>query len=125
VVITLCGSARFEEAFHHWNMRLSLDGHVVFGLTSYPSLHGGVKEWFSPEVKKALDEVHKRKIDASAAIFVVDCEGMGLGSSTYIGESTKSEILHATIQRKKIFYASTCLEISKLYSPYFPIPVAW
>lgn len=93
MIITLCGSARFEPWFHAWNEALSLSGHCIFSLAAYPSQHEGVKEWYSKESKMVLDEVHKGKIDASHAILV-------LNVFAYIGESTLTEITHATRKGK-------------------------
>ena len=62
MIITLCGSARFEAWYHMWNEALSLAGHRVFGLASYPSMHEGEKSWYTPEQKVTLDMVHKQKI---------------------------------------------------------------
>jgi hypothetical protein len=97
VIITLCGSARFEHWFHAWNEALSLSGHVVFALAAYPSQHAGVKNWYTPEDKEVLDAVHKGKIDASHAILV-------LNAFAYIGESTLSEIDHAHSGRKTVYF---------------------
>lgn len=97
MIITLCGSARFEKWFHSWNEVLSLSGHCVFGLGSYPSFHEGEKNWYSPEQKNVLDAVHKWKINLSEAILV-------LNPFAYLGESTLSEIRHATVKKKQIYY---------------------
>jgi hypothetical protein len=100
MIITLCGSNRFEPWFHSWSLALGLSGHVPIGLCSYPSNRGGV---ISPEValgtegKGILDETHKKKIDASDAIFV-------LNVFAYIGDSTMSEIKWAQKTGKKIFF---------------------
>jgi hypothetical protein len=52
------------------------------------------------EQKATLDEVHKRKIDNSEGIFVVDVDN-------YIGESTRSEIDYAENNGKFVKYLST------------------
>lgn len=52
---------------------------------------------FSSEVKEMLDAMHKRKIDMSDEILVINKNG-------YIGSSTKSEIEYATKTGKKIKY---------------------
>lgn len=96
--ITLCGSARFEAGFKRWNELLTLDGHVVYSLSVYPSDKIG-KDWYTEDQKKMLDAVHKLKIDNSDAIVVIDEDG-------YIGESTRSEIEHAKQNGKLVFYTS-------------------
>ncbi len=88
MIITLCGSARFEAQFKQWNQALTLAGHVVFSLAVYPSSHKGNKDWYTPEQKKMLDLVHCKKIEASDAICVINPGG-------YVGESTASEIKYA------------------------------
>lgn len=55
MIITLCGSARFEQDFHEWNERLTLAGHCVFSLAVFPSIKGGEKNWYTDEVKQTLD----------------------------------------------------------------------
>lgn len=85
MIITLCGSARFEPWFHAWNEFLGLMGHSVFGLSSYPSAHNGMRQWYSNEQKEILDAVHRDKIAISEAILV-------LNVFAYIGESTLAEI---------------------------------
>lgn len=49
------------------------------------------------ETKKMLDDMHKRKIDMSDEIFVINVGG-------YIGKSTQSEIEYAKQTGKKINY---------------------
>ncbi len=88
MVITLCGSARFEPEFKSWNIKLSLAGHAVFTLTSYPSDHDGKKDWYTEDEKKKLDQVHLHKIRASDAIVVLNKGG-------YVGYSCAREILYA------------------------------
>lgn len=105
MIITLCGSAKFESAFHSWNKRLTLDGHTVFSLACFPSIEGR-KDWYTAKQKLLLDGAHKRKILASDAIFVIDQQHRS--GLTYIGESTKLEIEFAIQQCKRIYYASKC-----------------
>lgn len=97
MIITLCGSARFEPWFHAWSEALGLSGHCVFGLVAYPSQHEGVKGWYSDEEKTVIDEVHKDKIDASDAIVV-------LNAFAYIGESTLTEVAYANKEKASIYF---------------------
>jgi hypothetical protein len=96
MVITLCGSARFEHLFHAWNEALTLSGHVVFGLATYPSVKGK-KEFYNEHEKALLDKAHKLKIDNSDCVLV-------LNRFAYIGESTMSEIEHAISKNKMIVF---------------------
>ncbi|SFQ35429.1 hypothetical protein SAMN04487928_13727 [Butyrivibrio proteoclasticus] len=47
--------------------------------------------------KEMLDDIHKRKIDMSDEIFVINVGG-------YIGDSTRSEIAYAIEHGKKVKY---------------------
>lgn len=85
--ITLIGSARYEKKFKELNKQLTLAGHVVYSLAVYPS-DEGEKDWYTPEQKEMLDEVHLAKIDNSDAVYVI-CEDGELG------ESTTREVLYA------------------------------
>lgn len=106
MIITLCGSARFEEGWHFWNERLTMDGHTVFSLAVFPS-QKGTKNWYDEETKAKLDSAHIRKINASDAIFVVS--GPLHAHARYIGESTAREVAHAQAEGKPVFYSDkTC-----------------
>jgi hypothetical protein len=97
MIITLCGSARFEADFKDWNRRLTLSGHVVFSLAVYPSDMGS-KGWYTVAQKEQLDRVHKLKINASDAVFIIN-------RNDYVGESTASELAYARQKDKQIFWA--------------------
>lgn len=95
MIVTLCGSARFEDHFKTWNEALTMAGHTVFTLTRYPS-EKGAKLWYTDAQKLALDEAHKRKINASEAVLVLNVFG-------YMGPSTLSEVEHARSRGKKLY----------------------
>ena len=97
MIITLCGSARFEAWYHAWNEALCLSGHCVFGLASYPSMHEGEREWYSKDQKRRLDAIHKVKISNSNAVLI-------LNVFAYMGESTLSEIEWARILDKPVYF---------------------
>ena len=93
-IITLCGSTKYKDLFNYWNRKLTNDGHCVFSVSCFghaDKLNLGVAE------KTMLDIVHKRKIDNSDAIFVINKDG-------YIGSSTLSEIEYAKKMNKLIIY---------------------
>ncbi len=103
-VYTLCGSSRFPEAFHIVNAHLSMQGHIVIslGLFGHADQPTGARFLTSDgneltAEKRALDQLHFRKIDLSDAIFVIN-----VGS--YIGPSTKREIAYAEAQGKAVEY---------------------
>jgi DNA-directed RNA polymerase subunit RPC12/RpoP len=102
-VITLCGSLRFESAFHYWNEILTLQKYIVISVSVLPSIKNG-KNWYTDEQKQILDEVHCKKIDLADAIFVIDQPHSG--TQSYIGESTQREIEHAKKTFKQVYFAS-------------------
>lgn len=102
MIITLCGSTRFERAFHFWNKKLTMDGHVVLSLTAFPSIEGE-REWYDDATKVALDAAHFKKILVSDAILVIN---EWEGSESYTGYSTKNEVAFATLHDKTIYWSS-------------------
>lgn len=96
-VITLCGSTKFEDDFIKVQRKLTLEGNIVLsvGLFSYEEENG--EEWASNGIKEMLDDIHKKKIDMSDEIFVINTGG-------YIGTSTRSEIEYAKANNKNIRY---------------------
>ena len=100
-IICLCGSTRFYETFQEANYNETMAGRIVLSVGFYPhskakSGHGEGVGHDSME-KKALDELHKRKIDLADEVFVLNVGG-------YIGESTRSEIEYAKAHNKPIRY---------------------
>ena len=98
-VITLCGSTRFKDEFMQQQKRLTLEGNIVISVGLFGHADGEYKTVITDEVKEMLDDIHKRKIDMSDAIFVIDVDG-------YIGSSTRSEIEYAKATGKEIMYLS-------------------
>jgi len=92
-IVCLCGPVRWAEAFAQANMRESLAGRIVLSIAG----HARVEEerGLTKEQKKALDELHFRKIDMADEILVINVEG-------YVGESTGREIFYAIKKKKKI-----------------------
>ena len=94
-VITLCGSTRFKDQFVEAQKDLTLKGNIVITVGLFG--HSGDSEALNDEVKAMLDDIHKRKIDMSDEIFVINVGG-------YIGNSTKSEIEYAKAHGKEVKY---------------------
>lgn len=104
MIITLCGSSRFPNAFHLANAHFSMLGHVVIslGLFGHADHPQGAKFLTSDgneatEEKQALDRLHFRKIDLADEIFVINVGG-------YVGSSTKREIEYARYLGKPVRY---------------------
>ena len=94
-MITLCGSTRFKDAFLETQKRLTLEGNIVISVGLFG--HSGDDEVWKEGTKEMLDNMHKRKIDMSDGIFVINVGG-------YIGESTRSEIDYAIKNGKTVEY---------------------
>ncbi len=114
-IICLCGSTRFTEKMLIKQWELTKQGHIVLTWCALPNsyfenlpgfngdyAHGGDLEG----VKEIVDEVHKRKIDLSDRVLVLNYEG-------YIGKSTRSEIDYAIAHGKPVEYVEP-LEVAEL-----------
>lgn len=97
-IITLCGSTKFKDEFLEQQKRLTLEGNIVISVGLFG--HSGDNEVWANDTKTMLDDMHKRKIDMSDEIFVINVGG-------YIGESTKSEIVYAIANNKRVNYLNT------------------
>ncbi len=93
MIITLCGSSRFEKQFIDWISWLGYEGHVVMGLTTTKEAYDGLNK----KQKIRVDLNHLHKIMISDAIMVLNVDG-------YIGDSTEREIEWAVILGKKVIY---------------------
>jgi hypothetical protein len=97
IIVCLCGSTRFSEAFREANFRETIAGKIVLSigcnLKSDADLIAAGRLSESDKVK--LDELHKRKIDLADEVLILNVGG-------YIGESTKSELTYAIHHSKKI-----------------------
>jgi len=101
-VITLCGSTRFKNEFLKAQKELTLKGNIVisvglFGHSGDNEVWENMSEGELTKTKEMLDDIHKRKIDMSDEIFVINVGG-------YIGSSTKSEIEYAKNHGKIVRY---------------------
>ena len=101
-VITLCGSTRFKDQFMEAQKKLTLEGNIVisvglFGHSGDSEVWENMDEGTLTKTKEMLDDIHKRKIDMSDEIFVINVGG-------YIGDSTRSEIEYALAHGKKVRY---------------------
>ena len=101
-VITLCGSTRFKNEFMEAQKRLTLEGNIVisvglFGHSGDNEVWENMDEGTLTRTKEMLDDMHKRKIDMSDEIYVINVGG-------YIGTSTKSEVEYAEATGKTVRY---------------------
>jgi len=92
--ITLCGSVRFKEKF--WEAVKELIEKEYIVLT--PNfLNNSLSDKITEEQRAEFDERHRKKIDISDAILVINCNG-------YVGEHTKAEIEYAKSLGKQVYY---------------------
>lgn len=84
VIVCLCGSTRFMYEFYEANMRETLAGKIVLSVGMSPK--GDCKP--TDEQKIALDVLHKQKIDLADEVLILNVRG-------YVGDSTRSGVLHA------------------------------
>ena len=90
-VITICGSMRFSKEMMQISEELELIGGYAVIQCVY-NIDGKKHEGLDIEI---LDRIHRKKIDISDAIYVVNVNG-------YIGDSTKNEIEYAKSLGKEI-----------------------
>lgn len=98
-VVTLCGSSKFCDIMAVCAWLIERDEHAVtMGLHLLPFWYKTKCESHLAEaegVAADMDALHRRKIDLSDEIFVVNF-------NDYIGKSTNGEILYAQEHGKKI-----------------------
>jgi hypothetical protein len=93
-IVTICGSLKFKDDIIYWSEKLELEGNCVLGII-YPTRAD--KDAYAPAEHAMLDAAHKKKIDLSDAIFVVNRGG-------YIGGGTKGEIEYARAHGKEVLF---------------------
>ncbi|HEC88375.1 MAG TPA: hypothetical protein ENI52_03570 [Thermoplasmata archaeon] len=94
MIITLCGSTKFKDKFMEVMKELTLQGHIVIPPGCFGHLDPDPRITIN---KKMLDQLHKRKIDISDAIYVINVNG-------YLGKSTEGEVKYAKNKNKKIIF---------------------
>jgi hypothetical protein len=97
-IVCLCGPLRNMDAYRQAEYDLEMQGVIVLAPSFLPgaSTHDGMTGC-TPEEKIMLDQLHKRKIDLSDAVLVINVGG-------YIGTSTRSEIEYAESHGKPVHY---------------------
>jgi len=93
-IVTLCGSTKFVDEFAAVNRELTLQGYLVISVGAF-GMSG--TDANADDVKLALDELHKRKIDLADYVYVVNPGG-------YIGHSTRNEIAYARSHGIEVSY---------------------
>lgn len=96
-VITLCGSTKFKNEFMQAQKELTLKGYIVISVGLFGHADKEYDKVITDSIKVMLDDMHRKKIDMSDEIMVINKDG-------YIGRSTRNEIEYARLQGKKINY---------------------
>lgn len=92
-VITICGSMRYAKEMMKISEELELKkGYAV--IQCVYNVDGLKYEGVDASI---LEKIHRKKIDISDAIYVVNIDG-------YIGNSTKKEIEYAMNNGKEVIY---------------------
>ncbi|MEW9530735.1 hypothetical protein [Microbispora sp. NPDC049125] len=101
IIVCLCGSTRFSDAFRQANLDQTLLGKVVLtigcDMRADADLFAGMQEEQVAAIKADLDRLHLRKIDIADEILVLNVGG-------YVGESTSREIAYAQRTGKSVRY---------------------
>jgi hypothetical protein len=99
IIVCLCGSTRFKDAFVESGLDETLAGKIVLNIgcdmRSDAEIFGKMTPEERDKVKIALDELHFRKIELADEILVLNVDG-------YIGQSTAREIVHAEKSGKNV-----------------------
>jgi hypothetical protein len=98
-ITVLCGSTRFKDAWYEQGKRLTYEGKIVLsvGDLDTSSAARNINVLIDEDLKTALDDLHKRKIDLADQVYVLNVGG-------YVGESTRSEIEYAERLGKPVAY---------------------
>lgn len=96
-VVCLCGSTKFKKSFERANMKETLAGNIVLSVGFY--MHAESKK-ILPMDKRAIDQLHFRKIEMADEILVISPRG-------YIGISTCDEIHYAMALGKPVRWQET------------------
>lgn len=92
-IVTICGSMRFTKKM----IDIALDLELTKGYAVLQCVYSLDDSRLETVDMVCLDAIHKKKIEISDAIYVVNIDG-------YIGNSTQSEINYALAIGKEVLY---------------------
>lgn len=98
-IVCLCGSTRFGDTYRKTMLEETIAGRVVLTVGAMTQSDNQLlaSGEITPDVKIALDILHKQKIFMADEVVVLNVGG-------YIGDSTRSEIEFARMLKKPIRY---------------------
>lgn len=86
IIVCLCGSTRFKDAYFEANFNETQAGKIVLTVGWYS--HTDQRHDLPPDAKVKADLLHFRKIELADEVLILNVGG-------YIGESTKNELEYA------------------------------
>lgn len=92
-VVTICGSMKYKKEM----MKISENLELINKYVVIQCIYSTENKKYNEEELKTLAQIHRKKIDISDAIYVVNID-------RYIGSSTKCEIEYAIKNNKEIIY---------------------
>ncbi len=92
-VITICGSMRYSKEM----MKIAEELELKKGYAVIQCVYNIDGQRYEGVDASILDKIHRKKIDISDAIYVVNID-------RYIGNSTKNEIEYAINNGKEVIY---------------------
>ena len=92
-VITICGSMKYSKEM----MKIAEELELEKGYAVIQCVYNTDGQRYEGVDTSILDRIHRKKIDISDAIYVVNIDG-------YIGNSTKNEIEYAKNNGKEVIY---------------------
>lgn len=92
-IITICGSMRYSKEM----MKIAEELELKKGYAVIQCVYNIDGQKYEGVDASILDKIHRKKIDISDAIYVVNIGG-------YIGNSTKNEIEYALEKGKEVIY---------------------
>lgn len=103
-IVCLCGSTKFRDEFMKANFEETMKGNIVLSVGFF--MHSDQGYILREDEKELLDDLHKRKIDISDEILVINVGG-------YVGDSTRSEIQHAQSTGKEVRWRYSSLPVEE------------
>ncbi len=127
IIVCLCGSTRFGEAFRKAQFDETMADKIVLtigcNMRSDDDLFGNMAAPLRDVIKQRLDTLHLRKIDISDEVLFLNVNG-------YIGQSTLGELVYAKARGKVIRWlepigAPGLRDPEHPCSEFIPINTAW
>lgn len=99
IVVCLCGSTRFSDAFREANLNETLAGRIVLtigcDMKNDAELFANLPATDLARMKAALDALHMHKVEMADEVLILNVDG-------YVGESTRRELDYARALGKVI-----------------------